>query len=248
VGFAPLTSMFFFDEKNRFQFDDYRLAVHDNDGLSMLTGQGEWLWRPLNNPKTLQISAFVDTTPRGFGLMQRKRKYSDFLDLEARYEARPSLWIEPVGDWGSGHVELVEIPSDREINDNIVAYWQPKEVIAKGTEFPLTYRLHWCRQWPIAAAPLAQAVFSGAGLNFDQNRRLFIVDFAGGTLTGEITAEVSASAGTISNAVPVLNPETGGYRLSFELDPGGAAIVELRARLLREKMPVTETWLYRWIT
>lgn len=248
VGFAPLTSMFLYDDKNRSQFDDFRLAVHDNDGLSMQTGGGEWLWRPLNNPKTLQISAFIDTSPRGFGLMQRKRNYSDFLDLEARYERRPSLWVEPVGDWGSGHVELVEIPSDREINDNIVAYWQPREVVRKGTEFPLTYRLHWCNDWPIAKpALLAQTRFSGAGLNFDQNRRLFVIDFTGGNLSGDLKADVTASAGTVLNAVPTYNPESGGYRLSFELDPGGAAIVELRARLTRNGTAVSETWLYRWI-
>ncbi|HKQ94435.1 MAG TPA: glucan biosynthesis protein G [Aestuariivirgaceae bacterium] len=246
VGFAPLTSMFLYDDKNRSQFDDFRLAVHDNDGLAMQTGAGEWLWRPLNNPKTLQISAFMDNGPRGFGLMQRKRAYRDFLDLEARYERRPSLWVEPVGDWGAGHVELVEIPSDREYHDNIVAYWQPKDIVAKGTEFPLTYRLHWCQTWPVAQPKFAQAQFSGAGLNFDQNRRLFIIEFSGGNLSGDLEAEVSATVGKVVNAVPTYNPETGGYRLGFELEPGDATSVELRARLTRNGAPVTETWLYRW--
>ncbi len=246
VGFAPLTSMFLYDDKNRSQFDDFRLAVHDNDGLAMQTGAGEWLWRPLNNPKTLQISAFMDSGPRGFGLMQRKRAYRDFLDLEARYERRPSLWVEPVGDWGAGHVELVEIPSDREYHDNIVAYWHPKEIIAKGTEFPLTYRLHWCQTWPPGQPKLAQTQFSGAGLNFDQNRRLFIIEFTGGNLSGELEGEVTARPGTVANVVPTYNPETGGYRLGFELEPGDAAAVELRARLTRNGAPVTETWLYRW--
>lgn len=247
VGFAPLTSMFLFDDKNRAQFDDFRSAVHDSDGLGMLTGQGEWIWRPLNNPKDLQISAFVDTSPRGFGLMQRKRRYGDYLDLEARYEKRPSLWVEPVGDWGAGHVELIEIPSDREINDNVVAFWRPKDPITKGTEYSLTYRLHWCNNWPITAgqAP-AQAVFSGSGLNFDQNRRLFIIEFTGGNLSGDIKADVSANAGDISNVVSAFNPETGGNRLSFELDPKGQSTVELRALLTRDGKPVTETWLYRW--
>lgn len=246
VGFAPLTSMFFFDDTNRARVDDFRSAVHDSDGLSMMTGQGEWLWRPLSNPSKLQVSAFVDTSPRGFGLMQRKRDYNQYLDLEARYERRPSLWVEPVGDWGSGHVELVEIPSDREVNDNIVAYWRPKDGVAKGREYSLTYRLHWCRNWPVVPPAVAQAVFSGSGLNIEQTRRQFIIEFTGGDLTGEIAAEVKASTGEIFSVVPHFNSETGGYRLSFELDPKGAEAVELRAQLLRAGKPVTETWLYRW--
>ena len=246
VGFAPLTSMFMFDDTNRARVDDFRSAVHDSDGLSMQTGQGEWLWRPLSNPSTLQISAFVDTSPRGFGLMQRKRKYDEYLDLEARYERRPSLWVEPVGDWGTGHVELVEIPSDREINDNIVAYWRPKERVTKGTEYSLTYRLHWGNAWPLVPPLVAQAVFAGAGLNFEQTRRQFIIEFTGGDLSGEIAADVKASAGEVVNVVPHFNSETGGYRLSFELDPKGADTIEIRAILKRDGKPATETWLYRW--
>lgn len=247
VGFAPLTSMFLFDDKNRSRFDDFRSAVHDSDGLSMLTGQGEWLWRPLGNPAKLQVSAFVDTSPRGFGLMQRKRQYNQYLDLEARYERRPSLWVEPVGDWGSGHVELVEIPSAREVNDNIVAYWRPKDPVKKDTEYSLTYRLHWANDWPLdGKAGMARASFSGAGLNFEQTRRQFIIEFTDGDLSGNLTADVTASAGEIANVVPHVNSETGGYRLSFELDPKGADAIELRALLLRDGKPVTETWLFRW--
>ena len=248
VGLAPLTSMFMFDDKNRGRVDDFRSAVHDSDGLSMQTGQGEWLWRPLNNPSKLQVSAFVDTSPQGFGLMQRKRDYNQYLDLEARYERRPSLWVEPVGDWGSGHVELVEIPSAREVNDNIVAYWQPKDPITKGTEFSLTYRLHWGFDWPLSGGKpsVARAMFTGAGLNFEQTRRQFIIEFSGGDLSGKIEADVKANAGELSNIVPHVNSETGGYRLSFELDPKGTDVVELRALLARDGKPVSETWLFRW--
>src|SRR6266542_1414282 len=117
AGLAPLTSMFMFDAGNRANVDDFRPAVHDSDGLGMLNGRGEHLWRPLNNPGDLQISTFVDTNPRGFGLIQRKRDFRDYQDLEAHYEKRPSLWIEPIGDWGSGGVFLVEIPSKEEIHD-----------------------------------------------------------------------------------------------------------------------------------
>ena len=133
-GIAPLTSMFLFDSSNRARFDDYRSAVHDSDGLQIVNGRGERIWRPLANPASLQISAFIDDSPKGFGLLQRKRSFEDFEDAEALYNKRPSLWVEPKGQWGPGHVELVEIPSEREIHDNVVAYWQPKVPIAAGSE------------------------------------------------------------------------------------------------------------------
>ncbi|MFO1089258.1 MAG: glucan biosynthesis protein G [Hyphomicrobiales bacterium] len=249
IGFAPLTSMFLFDATNRNRFDDYRDSVHDSDGLAMLTGRGEWLWRPLANPKTLQISAFVDQGPRGFGLMQRKRTYQDYLDLEARYEMRPSLWVEPVGDWGAGHVELVEIPSGSEVNDNVVVYWRPRDPIAKGTEVRQTYRLHWTDRWPPPGTPQpAQTRSSAVGLSHhtDGDNRLFVLDFAGGNLSGDIAAEVSTGQGRILNAVTQPNPEIGGIRVHFELDPQGGDMAELRVRLIRGTEPVSETWLYRW--
>ena len=119
----------------------------------MLNGQGEWLWRPLHNPETLQISAFVDSSPRGFGLLQRDRSYEAFQDDEQRFERRPSLWIEPLGDWGQGSVQLLEIPSDAEINDNILAYWRPKAPMAAGAEVSFAYRQYWCWHAARAAAP-----------------------------------------------------------------------------------------------
>lgn len=245
AGIAPLTSMFLFDATGRTRFDDFRPGVHDSDGLQILTGKGEWLWRPLANPRTLQVSAFVDQGPQGFGLMQRSRAYGDFNDLEARYERRPSLWVEPVGDWGAGHVELIEIPSEREINDNIVAYWRPREPIAQGTEYALTYRLFWCRDWP-AEMPVARVASTAQGLSWNRDARKFVVEFAGGDLSGELNATVLAGAGEIRDTVLQPNPETQGYRLKFELDPKGAELVELRAQLKRGETPVSEIWLYRW--
>jgi glucans biosynthesis protein len=241
--------MFLLDATNRGRFDDFRPAVHDSDGLLMLTGRGEWLWRPLANPRLLQVSAFVDQAPLGFGLMQRKRAYDDFEDLEARYERRPSVWVEPVGDWGAGSVELVEIPTDREINDNIVAYWRPERVLAAGTAYDMTYRLYWCEGWPLpGTGTLAQVHATAAGLNFNHDKRLFVIDFTGGDLSGAVTAKAEANAGELANVNSHPNPETGGTRLSFELDPKGAEVVELRAQLVRDGAPVSETWLYRWTT
>jgi glucans biosynthesis protein len=247
AGIAPLTSMYLFDAMSHDRFEDFRPAVHDSDGLMMLTGAGEWLWRPLANHNTLQVSAFLDAGPRGFGLMQRKRRYADFLDLEAKYERRPSLWVEPIGDWGAGAVELYEIPTDMEINDNIVAFWRPKEPLRQGASHAFVYRLHWCREWPVIAdAEPARVRFSGAGLNFDRKRRLYVIEFGDGDLSGDLSASVSASSGDISNVVVQFNNNSQMTRLSFEHDVTGTELSELRAVLMRGNKKASETWLYRW--
>ena len=143
LGIAPLTSMYLFGENTKNKFDDHRPEVHDSDGLLVLNGNGEWLWRPLDNSEYLRISAFVDENPKGFGLLQRDRNAAHYLDFEAHYEQRPSVWVEPLDDWGKGWVELVEIPSVQEIHDNVVAYWVPKDKPTPGQELRYRYRLHW---------------------------------------------------------------------------------------------------------
>jgi periplasmic glucans biosynthesis protein len=248
VGIAPETSMFLFDSTNRTAVDDWRPAVHDSDGLMMLTGRGEQLWRPLSNPRTLQISAFQDISPRGFGLMQRKRSLSDFADLEARYEKRPSLWVEPIGDWGEGAVFLVEIPTKQEIHDNIVAFWRPKAPLKARSEHGITYRLHWCAQPPVRS-DLGRIVFTRGGAI--PNGRVFVLEAAGGKLKGlppdaKVQAKVEASTGTLQNVSATPNPEQDGWRVSFELLPGDEKLSELRATLVQGDAPVSETWLYRW--
>lgn len=250
AGLAPLTSMFLFDANDRVRVDDYREAVHDSNGLVMRSGKGEQLWRPLANPRTLQITALADSGPRAFGLLQRKRQFSDYEDLEARYENRPTLWVEPIGDWGQGIVELVEIPTDREVNDNIVAFWRPHDPLKAKGEYILNYRLHWSWTLPMTL-PLAQSTDTRCGLNADQKTRQFVVDFAGGPLekrkaTDLPAIDVSADKGKILNPVVEANPVTGGWRLSFQLDLGSEKIVELRGRLMDGDTPLTETWIYRW--
>jgi len=251
-GLAPLTSMFFFDANDRMDIDDFRPGVHDSDGLAIWNGRGERLWRPLINPSTLQISDLYDTNPRGFGLMQRQREFSDFEDLEALYEKRPSLWIEPIGDWGEGAVQLVEIPTKEEIHDNIVAYWRPKEVLRSGGEYLYSYRMHWCAQNPFMPPELAIFHKTRSGLvPNDENRRLFVMDAVGGRLKDiplddQIRASVSTNFGTIEHIVVQPNPETGGWRVSFRLVPSGEPVVELRAQLLRGEERLSEVWVYRW--
>ncbi|MGE0611970.1 MAG: glucan biosynthesis protein [Hyphomicrobiales bacterium] len=249
LGFAPLTSMFMFDESNRARFDDFRQAVHDSDGLAIRRGNGEWIWRPLANPVNLQISAFMDVNPTGFGLMQRATRFEDYQDLEARYEMRPSVWVEPKSGWGEGHVVLVEIPSTQETNDNIVAFWRPSNVMARGARMDFGYWLHWGT--PREERSLATVQATRAGLSFDKKRRLFVIDFKapefGDNAFRDVVPKVSASRGNVSNVVGRYAEALRTYRVSFELQPDGAELSELRAVLIGgQEQPASETWLYRW--
>lgn len=246
IGFAPFSSMFLFDSMNRSAFDDYRDAVHDSDGLSMLTGGGEWLWRPLYNHPRLEVSAFVDTTPRGFGLVQRKRTYDDYQDAEARYQTRPTAWVEPIGDWGTGAVVLFEIPTDSETNDNVVAYWQPDQPIVAGEQFSLTYRIHWDADAPVhAAGPRVKATRHGR--NFFGTDELFVIDYeVGETPPDKFAVDVQCSAGKVKNVTHYMTPDKGIMRVSFELDPDAVESIELRLTLTAEGIEQAETWLFRW--
>ena len=246
IGLAPLTSMFLFDAAQRFQYDDFRNAVHDSSGLQMLTGKGERLIRPLANPALLQISAFIDNNPRGFGLVQRAREFADYQDMDTRFDLRPSAWIEPVGEWGSGAVVLTEIPTDTQTNDNVVAYWRPDRDLKPNERFDLAYRLYFC-DTPPDDVPLARVVATRSGLSVDRQRRLFVIDFVDLPAEAlEPVAEVSASTGVIMNVTARPSPEEDLYRVSFEMDPGDETLVEMRLVLVGPTGPSSETWLYRW--
>jgi periplasmic glucans biosynthesis protein len=252
VGLAPGTSMFFFGPNGREDVDDYRPEVHDSDGLLIVNGRGERIWRPLSNPKTLQISAFADAAPHGFGLMQRNRDPEAYQDFEAHYERRPGLWVEPIGDWGQGAVVLVEIPSDSEINDNIVAYWQPKQPVSAESEFSFAYRMFWGGEpaLPGPAAVIGATLRGRATLRGDSPVRRFVIDYelreTEGDPPSNPEAKVSASAGTVSEVTLQPNPLTAGWRLTFKLDPEDAESIELRADLMLDEKFAAEHWLYRW--
>lgn len=245
AGIAPLTSMFFFNATNRARFDDYRPAAHDSDGLLMVTGEGQQLWRPLGNHRRFEVSAFIDENPKGFGLVQRAREWDNFADLALHYEKRPSLWIEPKGDWGKGHIILVEIPVDREDIDNIVAYWQPQEPMLAGKAYRYAYQMTWCAAPPI---PQTRAPVAATRIGpHHEGGRLFSIDFSGlDAPPDRLRASVWSSTGQIHYPVIEKNPNIGGIRLFFGLKPGEAETVELGATLTLDEEPVTETWLYRW--
>lgn len=245
-GIAPMTSMFFFGPNDRAGVDDFRPAVHDSDGLAIHNGRGETLWRVLTNPADLQISSFFDTNPRNFGLIQRQRDFTAYQDLESHFQTRPSLRVEPIGDWGSGEVRLIEIPTKEEVHDNIVAFWRPKDPLKAKGEYNFTYRLHWGEGKP--GADLARFVKTASGAAGEG--RLFVLDIAGEKLKDvkaeAIRGQVSANFGKITNVVSQPNRETGGWRLSFNLEPGNATVVELRASLFDGDTALSEIWVYRW--
>ncbi len=230
--------------------DDLRPNVSELGGLQILTGKGEWLWRPVSNPDTLQISAFVDENPRGFGFIQRDRNFDHYEDDVQHWEARPSLWVEPIGDWSAGSVQLIEIPSESEINDNIIAYWRPKQSLAAGNEISFAYRQFWCKT-PPERPDLAVAVSSRSGRGSSPKRRRFLVEFSGEILSLPENAEIikpnlTASPGSIVSVRTFRSADKTACRVAFELDPGGEAYSELRLALEAAEKPVSETWIYRW--
>jgi len=258
-GLAPLTSMFLFDATNRSRFDDFRAAVHDSDGLAIHNGAGEWLWRPLANPLGLQESAFVDNNPRGFGLIQRSRNFENFGDLSLQYEARPSVWIEPRGDWGRGSVTLVELPTRTETEDNIVAYWRPFAPFLPDERYEFAYRMTWGATVPITD-DLLKVIDTRIGAHADGGK-IVVIDYA--TMQGledsksledpasdahanKIVPEIYSEKGVVQYPFVEENPHTGGLRLTFQYDPQGASSSEFRILLRRAGRAVSEKWLYRW--
>jgi glucans biosynthesis protein len=253
VGLAAGTSMFMFSGNGRSAADDFRPEVHDSDGLLIVNGRGEHLFRPLANPLQLQVSSFVDHAPQGFGLLQRNRNQADYQDFESHYERRPSLWVEPDGDWGDGAVVLTEIPSNSEIHDNIVAFWQPKTPLPEHAEARFLYRLFWNGE-PHTSSRYARVLATRRGRADVRNPtpvRLFVIDYSPAGGTGEERGEkphavVTSSAGEVRDVVVSDNPLTGGRRVSFAFDPKDAKLAELRVELNFKGKQRAETWVYRW--
>lgn len=260
LGLAPLTSMFLHGE-NQPNARDFRPEVHDSDGLMMHTGDGEWLWRPLQNPRSLSVSSFAMQQPRGFGLMQRDRRWTSYEDPEARYERRPGAWVRPLGDWGPGRVELVQLPTPDETHDNIVAYWVPATLPAPGEPLDFSYELAWqgaAQQTP----PGARVIQSRRGHGYtrlspaeQELQPHHVLDFEGPALDAlpegaPVRAVVSADAnGRVleANAYPLPATDNGSRRWRVSLrvqriDP--ARPVELRAFLQHQNDTLSETWTH----
>jgi periplasmic glucans biosynthesis protein len=260
LGIAPLTSMFLFSEKNRADFDDYRPNVHDSDGLRIIRADGDVIWRPLNNPVRVAGGYFAENAVKRFGLHQRDRNFESYQDTHSRYHLRPSVDVEPLGDWGPGHVRLVEIPSDLEANDNIVAYWVPEAKAKTGDAREFSYRLHWGMlpldpQMPIAHVAETRAGHGGyAGVEPIPGARKFVIDFAGGVLAGlepdtstKMEPVVSVTGAELTGALIEKLPEGGVWRMVIEVKAAEGAVVELAAHIAGFGRKLTENWLYQWV-
>jgi periplasmic glucans biosynthesis protein len=257
AGVAPLTSMFFFAPNDRVGVDDHRHRVHTSDGLSVWRGGGEVLWRPLVAPAEPRVSVFGDENPRGFGLLQRERDLALYGDVEARFDLRPNLWVEPKGAWGRGSVRLIEVPTRDETRDNIVAFWTPEEPVRAGAELRLAYGLSWSLAPPLQTglAPVLGTSIGQGGRPGDPERppdvRRVAIDFAqpfGEGGAGAPAPEVALDCGAEGGCTPPVllpNPATGGWRVMFDARLRGGEAVELRCLLTQGGRPVSETWLYR---
>jgi glucans biosynthesis protein len=259
LGVAPLTSMYLFGANQPSSVANFRPALHDSNGLSIHAGNGEWIWRPLNNPKHLAVSTFTVENPRGFGLLQRGRDFDKYQDLDDRYDLRPSGWIEPKGDWGKGRVELVEIPTTDETNDNIVAFWTPESLPEPGKEMKFDYRLHFTRDESQLHTPDTAYVKSTLRSTGDVKQSnlvrqpdgtiAFIVDFVGPDMSKlpentAVTPQVSIgnNGELVENSVRY-NPVTKGWRLVLRIRvKDNKQPTEMRAALVNGDKTLTETW------
>ncbi|AHE98523.1 glucan biosynthesis protein [Thioalkalivibrio paradoxus] len=261
LGVAPLTSMYFLGEASVRDHDDFRPRVHDSEGLLHRTSAGEWLWRPVSNFRHLRVSSLRDQRPQGFGLVQRNRAFDAYLDLEAEYHRRPSQWVVPLdGDWSSGGVELVEIPTDSEIHDNIVAYWVDDAPFRAGERRRYRYRIQvFDAEPPSGVTPPARVLRTRSGWGAvpgvaeppPRSLRRFVVDFAGGDLDtlgpgAGLEPRLEASSGRITDLTARWLPDDSGWRASFLLEPENARPADLRLFLVHDGRPVTETWTYVW--
>ncbi|MBF0511741.1 MAG: glucan biosynthesis protein G [Candidatus Omnitrophica bacterium] len=259
MGIAPLNSMFLYGKNSGFKPDnDFRPEVHDSDGLLVHDHSGEWIWHPLVNPSRLLVNAFGGGVPKGFGLTQRDINFDHYQDLEARYDLRPSVWVEPKGNWGAGHVELVQIPMDSDYNDNIVAYWAPEQAFEPGQSVKYAYTLSW--YWARHDRS-PEGLVNATRIVKKADELMFVLDFTGDIFKKELkdttpSADIWIGNGAhLSDRQLFKNTVTNGWRLvlhvhvepvklnAFGLPPQKSA-TEFRVFLKDKNSPVTETWSY----
>jgi glucans biosynthesis protein len=257
MGVAPMTSMFWFSETNHWVARDWRPEVHDSDGLALWKGNGERLWRPLNNPPSVQTQSFLDNSPKGFGLLQRDRNFENYQDDNVFYERRPSLWVEPLEPWGEGAVQLVELPTASEFNDNIVAYWVPKAPVQAGSTWNFNYRLHWLADEPCPPA-LGQVIATRLKLinipnkPYAANKVWLFIDFGGGPLEhleqdAPVKLVVHNTQGRLTGSSARQLVGTKYWRGTLDIELKSSAPVDIRAYLQLGDQALTEIWLYQFI-
>ncbi|TMP74371.1 glucan biosynthesis protein G [Pseudoalteromonas sp. S1608] len=258
LGIAPLTSMFYHGENSTKFFDDYRPEVHDSDGLLTQSQEGNWVWRPLNNPSQLSVTSFSYENPKGFGLAQRDRDFNNYFDIEAHYHDRPSFWIEPQGEWGNGRVELVEIPTDTETNDNIVSYWVPEKPFKAGEALKFSYKISTFNDYlsqnnlaKVARTRIGSAALPGEDNPPPKSHRQFTVDFTGPDINQlseklVLSADLQLTTGEARDITVQKLPKSLGWRVAFKVAPKDSNPVDMRLSLKLRNKAVSEVWSYVW--
>lgn len=259
LGIAPLTSMFLFADVNRGDYDDYRPRVHDSNGLRIVRADGDVIWRALDNPRALSSSYFAEEQPRRFGLHQRGRDFDDYQDAGARYDLRPSVDIEPLGDWGSGKIRLFELPTAVEVHDNIGAFWIPDTPAKAGDAREFAYRMHWGRIEPDWADDRAivwatrGGIGGPAGLETPPDTHKFVVDFKGGMLgrlpddDGEVTPVLTINGGKADVTTLSKLPGSDTWRLVIDVAAESGTMVEMTAHVAGYDRKLSEIWSFQWV-
>ncbi len=260
LGLAPLTSMFLNGESEAL-IDPARFAkhIHDSDGMLLHLGKtGEWVWRPLEKRAGYVITQHFDENPRGFGLFQRLQDADAFPSPEKRYHLRPGYWIEPQGDWGSGHLQLVEIASDDEDFDNLALFWVPDAPPGPGDRRDFSYRLTSTMK-PPSSRPGFGVVKRSSVIPLDS-------DSASPYLAVTIVFSGLPEGGDGADSQPISplyfpdvmsfhgEPEDvdlkwsgpGEATLTFSLSSTDPARADIRAGLVRNGEAATEIWSYLW--
>jgi len=249
-GVAPLTSMFWYGENSPEANRDWRPEVHDSDGLQIQKQSGEWLWRPLTFGRTIRENRFLEPGLKGFGLAQRDRSFEHYQDKEAHYDQRPSAWVELKKGFEKGAVELVQLPTGNEYQDNMVAFWSPESLPKKGDVLEYEYQIIWHggERVPSTIGKVVQTVVIP-----EKNEVKYQIDFSG---------DVTQAGTQVPKAVIITNPilpvseisvindlKSHHWRLQFTLKnpPENKKSIDLSVLLANENKPVTETWVYSWI-
>lgn len=258
LGIAPASSMFWYDQTSPDRTQDWRPEIHDSDGLAIVGGDGEHIWRPLRNPRDARTNAFSVTNPRGFGLMQRDRRFGNYQDDGAFYDRRPNLWVEPVGDWGPGAVMLYEFPTGSETTDNIAAFWVSDAPAQAGGYHEWRYRLHWTSRDPSVGmgAKLVDQWNGVGGIPGGaarQDTRKLVFDFEGDSLSGldrssgvEAVTTLPAAAVVTQAAYPVVGTARR-WRVVLDVRPAAMTAPEFRLFLRHSAAALSETIVEPWL-
>ena len=244
--------MYFYGENTPRPLNAWRPEVHDSDGLLVHDDASRWTWQPLLNPSRITIHGFPGQT---FALMQRDTHFHSYQDAEANYHRRPSAAVRLEQGFEPGRVLLVQLPTQNEFLDNIVAMWSPAGAIGGGTRLDVKYRLSFGAP-AIAQTELGQVVNTFVGRDIIDatskgGQHRFVVDFGGlrsapGHTAASVTAEISSQQGAQILEHQLKRIEaTGLWRLSILARGQPDKPMALRASLHVNGRRATETWSYQ---